>query len=142
MIPYLSALTRMLSTKSLAAALGMEIPTLESLIGGMYKPQEALLQEIKGLYGVINYQNLVNQGMAAYEANYNMYNLPYDLKNMTAETVDMISRISYLENVDPELVAQGLGMSKKSKYELEGMYAEVMVPNDYFEHVSNELLYI
>jgi len=91
---------------------------------------------------VINYQNLVNQGMAAYEANYNMYNLPYDLKNMTAETVDMISRISYLENVDPELVAQGLGMSKKSKYELEGMYAEVMVPNDYFEHVSNELLYI
>jgi len=142
MIPYLTALSRVLSGEALASALGLELPTFTSLLSGMYAPTTELLHEIKSLYGLVNYENLKYMGMDARAANANRYRLPETLEDLTNRQLELVSKIAYREGVDPNLIMEGLRQSTKDDEELVGEYQEVFVPRDFFEAVKNEILYI
>jgi len=141
-IPYLKMLTKALSTDAIASALGLEIPTAESLLSGMYQPAGELYNEIRELYATVNRELLIERGLARSLARQLQYEIPeYEVEGVSLRD-KLISKISWRDGVDPNIIANGLEQSEMSLEEIDMYNENVRVPSDWYETVQTEILYI
>ena len=141
-IPYLEELLKYVSGEAVASAVGLELKTLESLTLGMYRPTSALLQEFKSLYGMFNYERLKSYGLPPEEANKNRYKIDITKIDSYNELLQVISKISQIEEVDPNIILENIKRSEKEWEEIKEGYSEISLDMDYFNTVKNELLYL
>lgn len=141
-IPYLEELLKYVSGEAVASAVGLELKTLESLTLGMYRPTSALLQEFKSLYGMFNYERLKSYGLPPEESNKNRYKIDITKIDSYNELLQVISKISQIEEVDPNIILENIKRSEKEWEEIKEGYSEISLDMDYFNTVKNELLYL
>jgi len=141
-IPYLEELLKYVSGEAVASAVGLELKTLESLTLGMYRPTSALLQEFKSLYGMFNYERLKSYGLPPEEASKNRYKIDITKIDSYNELLQVISKISQIEEVDPNIILENIKRSEKEWEEIKEGYSEISLDMDYFNTVKNELLYL
>jgi len=141
-IPYLEELLKYVSGEAVASAVGLELKTLESLTLGMYRPTSALLQEFKSLYGMFNYERLKSYGLPPEEANKNRYKIDITKIDSYNELLQVVSKISQIEEVDPNIILENIKRSEKEWEEIKEGYSEISLDMDYFNTVKNELLYL
>jgi len=141
-IPYLEELLKYVSGEAVASAVGLELKTLESLTLGMYRPTSVLLQEFKSLYGMFNYERLKSYGLPPEEANKNRYKIDITKIDSYNELLQVVSKISQIEEVDPNIILENIKRSEKEWEEIKEGYSEISLDMDYFNTVKNELLYL